>query len=339
MKRLLLLAITGLVLVLGIGCDAPPTMQTGSVEIMLQQARFVQSDLDKEIYSYEVSMTHDLSGETLGPETVYAASYAPVKFEGIETGEWTVSVDAKNEAGILVASGSSPAVVNTNRTTNVNIQLAYLEGNGTLAFSMAWDRELASPTADIQIVKLVSTDTPESIPLTISEDNTASLPGKVLANGQYMITATLSEPDVFTTAKVEAFEIMKDATTAVHFDFTVPSGGSGITITDPEDQVITLTLSGYIYKGDDVLEITDDLIMEDLPVTITADSDESITTYLWYLNGVLLEAETANSLLLGEFVLAPGDWSVTCIGISEAGIGSDTIEFSLSESDYIGGSL
>ncbi len=310
-----------------VSCSISSSSQTGSVDITVNSSRSFSSDLDIEIATYEVSMKHQVTEETTDTITMSVSEYSPVSFTELMIGTWDIHVDAKNAGGTIIATGDNSIKVEANRTKNVNVQLSYLTGTGTLDLSLTWDKIVDGITASVVIVQNpidITTQTP--VVLTINEDNLSADLEQTLDSGTYMISAALSAEALFTTGKVEAFEIRRGATTQVEVGIKIPQGDSGIEITDPDSGFIPISFTG----------ISDGAMLgpEALPLTITASADVPVLSWSWYLNGVLIDGETSDILVIDDIPM--GAYSLTCVGIGTDGFGLESIDFLLSERKILG---
>ncbi len=121
MKRSALIVVSILVLVLSLGCDLGLNNnqeETGTLSIGLASPRSVDSDLDREIASYDITLTHTVSGTVVAPDPFLKGD--PIYFPDLIIGEWTVSVDALNADGTIVADGSAKTnIVPKSESTSV----------------------------------------------------------------------------------------------------------------------------------------------------------------------------------------------------------------------------
>jgi hypothetical protein len=127
-----------------------------------------------------------------------SASTTSLASISLEPGTWTVTVNGRNAAGVVIASGSSTATIEAGKSATVSITLTLLSGTGTLSLNASWPSSynLSSPT-------VVGTLTPAiggsatSIPLTVS-GSAATYSGSIAA-GSYTLSLTLSDSGTATS--------------------------------------------------------------------------------------------------------------------------------------------
>ncbi len=327
-KGLLYFASMFLILTLiltGFGCNLGmgESSSTGSLTVSMDTTRSVSSSLNSTITTYEITLSHDDKDIT---RNLSVAKGDAILFTDLLIGDWTISVNALNSDNVMIASGGSAVLVEAEKVNAAHVQLSYLEGEGTFDLSVSWDEEVAGLSVTTTILTYPSLDSFDPIVMTPNTDNVSADLVTDLTAGRYVVTTYLNASDLFSIGKIEAFEIMKDASTYIDFSFVIPQGDTSITITDPESELFTISLSG----------IEDDaaLVLGDLPVTVTALSDETVLSWIWYIDGVLQESETGDTLVLDD--LETGNHSVTCLAMTDSEFGSETVNFSVSESEYLG---
>lgn len=166
--------------------------------------------LDTTPDSYRVTVAG--SGET--QSTVVSAAQATATFASLPPGRWTVTVNARDATGVIVARGIESVTINAGQTTDVTVYVLPLSEEGTLNLTLSWPaRTISSPsiTGSLQPVG----GTPVSIGSLFSIDSSGD---PVVATyseswnaGYYSLALSLMDSSVETWKMIdEAVQIVKE---------------------------------------------------------------------------------------------------------------------------------
>ncbi len=319
MKRSVLIVVSILVLVLSIGCDLGLNNnqeETGALSIGLASPRSVDSDLDREIASYDITLTHTVSGTVVAPDPFQKGD--PIYFPDLIIGEWSIDVNALNASGTIVADGSAKTNIVPKSESSVDIYLSWLDGSGTLDLTMSWTEGafVGAMTATAYVVPLGTT---EEQPLALNVGEGSAACNQSLPTGLYKLFVTLQDSGEYYSGRVDVINIMKDATTTAVYEFEGFTGEVGVTIIDPADMIFPMSLSA---------ESTNILIGQ--PVTITA-SMEDADSYEWYNGDVLLTDSSDCWITLTSDT--PKVVTISCIAVKGERAASADVEITFGQFD------
>ena len=138
MKKLLFVAF--ILLLISPGCignkfTVKPVKGTVTLAISADLTfKTIQPDLDMNIAAYDVYGA--------GPEGTNfrknGSTSNPISIESIAAGIWTITVDAKNDEGIIIASGITNVTVVAGTTTDAGVTVTPLTGTGALKVNLSW---------------------------------------------------------------------------------------------------------------------------------------------------------------------------------------------------------
>ncbi len=136
---------------------------------------------------------------------------ASEQFDNLSSGEWTVTVNAKNAADETIGTGTKWVIVNPSsiggEATEVTVIVAPIPGTGNLNIAVSWNGDLTFEPElhamltgpDWGTIPLIAVVHPDGSGGTISNmvDGVVMIP---VANGYYTLTVTLTEPDDYLVA-------------------------------------------------------------------------------------------------------------------------------------------
>ncbi len=319
MKRSAMIVVSILVLVLSLGCDLGLNNnqeETGALSIGLASPRSVDSDLDREIASYEVSLKHTISGTIITPEPFLKGD--PIYFPDLIIGEWTIDVNALNASGTIVADGSAKTNIAPKSESSVDIYLSWLDGSGTLDLTMSWTEGafVGAMTTTAYVVPLGTTD---QLSLALNAGEGSATCNQSLPTGLYKLFVSLEDSGEYSNGHVAIINIMKDAATTVAYEFVGYTGDMGITIIDPEDPVFELSLSA----DSSVVALGGSAYLQ---ASVT-DADR----YEWYVENQLLDEASENWLSVSTDT--PWVMTVTCIAYKGDSAAAASMEIVFGEFD------
>jgi hypothetical protein len=204
----------------------------------------------------------------------------PVFQTGLDLGEWTITVSAKNTNDIIIAQGILTATIQNGNTIALRIPIWPVSGYGMLDLTVLWNEaDIETPSLQGQLIP--STGTPIDLSFTISEPGRAVFLADTIPTGYHTLVVQLLDNDVQVTGAVEVVRIVDNQSTSSVFEFyniNQPGGDMSIDITpemfDPIDVVLTGT-EVEIIEGDS------------MTLTASVPTEVGNVEYRWYINGVI----------------------------------------------------
>jgi hypothetical protein len=300
--------------------------KTGDIQLTIEPlSRFdktIVPPVSMEPASYTITGTGPDS-ETFSLDTT---NQAPI-INDLAFGSWTITVDAENDTGTLIGSGTATVDVATGMTTPATVLVQPIDGTGALDLTVTWNGEVTeNPWIDAELIPV--SGSPIVLNFTISGGNSGTCITTDLQAGYYTLIVKLMDNSVLTIGIVEITRIVNDETTTGSFEFSEINNGLGSIDVDIELDMknpLTITMTGQVLNIDEGDEMT---------VSATAASsippESGNVTYVWYLNG---EAQDIGGTYTLGSDLSLGVYNVSVTGISADGsrAGSTTHTFHVLE--------
>ena len=251
--------------------------QTGGIQIKLinqMGAKTLLPTIDMIVVRYAIYGSSP-SGDTFEDLDYSGES---VTIGSLRFGEWTVSVDGKNAAGIIIGHGDGNTVVHTDETSTVAIPVQPLPGTGMLDLTVNWHAaDIDIPSVDSELVPPIGES--QDIIFTHEGDSQATSVSTGIPTGYHTLIVKLLDNGLLTMGSVEVVRIVKAETTYGTFDFldvNQPGGSIQVNITPEMDDPLTVTIAG----GVELIEVGGSM-------TVSASVTESVgnVVYVWYVNG------------------------------------------------------
>ena len=283
------------------------------------QHRTIVPEIDLDIYSYTISGTGP-NGASFSVDQITSSDFVR---ENLTVGDWTITVEAYNagngdEDPVKIASGSVEVTINALVVTEANVTVRPVIGTRILDLAVAWDQSL--PNASIALTLTEATGTTVEFEETFTvEPMEGTIVIEDLPTGYYLLEVQLiNDNAVFGTA-VETVRIVDAQRTVGRIEIALDALGIlSLTITQDMQSPIDIAVTG----AESSLTLGADM-------TITAEPSVEVDRFAWYLNGIRLTEETANTLTLGADLLE-GEYSLTVIVWKGSVISSAKIDFSVS---------
>ena len=286
--------IGAILIIAGCGLDYQDTGEASSKTVLVlsfnkTSVKTILPDVTMDVASYDVTGTKigDGFSKTVGPDGV-------LTLEGLTVGTWLIEVDAKNDAGVIIADGDVTTEILAGQVTNETITVTPVEGDGTLNITIDWtDAGQFTDDAVIMGSLTPASGSPVSLSFDTSGEQTAILTNTTWAKGYYTLSINLTEGDT-TGSYTDIVRIVYNATTTVDNEIMDIGydGGLILTIINELDNPIAITFAGVL----DPLTLGENM-------TVTAITDPSpVDSYQWYLDGEL-QAETTSSITIGSELL------------------------------------
>jgi hypothetical protein len=204
----------------------------------------------------------------------------PATVNKLAYGEWRLTVNVKNAAGNVIATGEVIAGIKTGVAQTVSITSRHVEGYGMLDLSVLWT------PADVQSPSLSGTLTPWSgSPIRIEFVYDPLAAGKATAReeslpaGYHTLTVKLLDNGVAVMGAVETVRIVDDGVTAGTFEFlkvNKPGGSVTVGVAFPPSDPLEVSMSG---------QAAELATGQDMTVRGAVTGYAGTCTYRWYLNG------------------------------------------------------
>lgn len=251
--------------------------------------RTIVPSLSMEIASYDIYGTGPY-GETQESTGIVGTTNS---WSNLALGTWNIQVDARNQSGIIIATGSTTVEVFQGQVSNANVLVQPVTGTGTLNLSMTWPmNSLGTPVISASLTPI--NGSPINLPFMIS-GNTATYTNSALTNGYYQLNIQLFESGDIDPAwgLTSAVRIVTGQSSEATFEIdnfnVTPEGSIEVQISSDLQNPLEITFSdtnNRLFVGG----------------SLTLDSTVSTVpdSYQWYLNGSLLEGQTASSITIGN---------------------------------------
>lgn len=270
--------------------------------------------------------TYDIYGQGPLGEAVESTGVIETtnNWSDLAEGSWDIQVDARNESGIIIATGQTTVEVFQGQVTNATVMVQTITGIGSINLSMTWPvNTLISPVISATLTPL--NGSPITLPFIIS-GNTATYTSNNLTNGYYQLDIHLYESGEGDPAwgMTSAVRIVTGQSTEAFFDIqdfnvVTPEGNIQVQINADLQNPLEITLSGInnrLFLGSDM--------------TVESTVSDTPDSYQWYLDGNLLEGETNSSITIGSN-LSTGTYNLNLL-VTLGNIYSSTgFSFSVSE--------
>ncbi|TCL65887.1 alpha-tubulin suppressor-like RCC1 family protein [Hydrogenispora ethanolica] len=292
MKKILLFLLGLLLLLSGCGGKSRSNpSQTGALRLTINNAMFqnrtIQPPLDMVIKTFHISGVGP--GDAKIPDTEITENTTTIG--SLVPGNWTITVDAKNAAGTLIASGYATTAVVSGTTSPLTIDVRLLNGKGVLRLDLSWPDGIISQPA---VTGTLTSVTGTQIPLTFSlSGTTASYENTQLEAGYYQLWVQLKSRDHQAWGAMEAVRIIAGQTSTGTYPLTGPqidpNEGGLIIIVNPDLQSpITITFSGQLAE-----------IRQGTTMNIQATTSEAVDGYQWFLDGNQIANQNTPSISVG----------------------------------------
>ncbi len=279
---------------------------------------------------------------------INVANDDPVQIDFLQLGAWTVTVEASNTQGYVFARGSQAVDINVGETTDASINVTMLAGTGSLSLDIEWPNEQVSNPV---LTGILRSDTQADIPLTFSPGaaksgfNTQQIQlSDSVSAGYYSLIITVYDEgqsgsqNHLAMGVAETVRILEGQLTSGTFVLTgTPGlGNTNQLIVLESDQPLDVNFDNAAslpasFAFDANLQFTANVSVN------AADEDLGEITFVWYLNGELLNMSSSynfdsasspqNATVNGMYL--PGHYRVDVIAFNTEGsrAGSTQYEF------------
>jgi alpha-tubulin suppressor-like RCC1 family protein len=286
-----------------------PSPATGMLLVRISETvtanSTIQPDVEMVIDEYHITV----SGPGDTQSTTVGTAQTEATFNELERGEWTVTVNAKNASGVIIASDLEVVIVDTGETATADILVVPLGGEGTLDLSISWPGgSISTPSVEATITP--SGGTAESVVFT-TESTAATYSGSWTA-GYYELAISLNDGIETVWSLVVAVRVIEGEVSSGVFpldeddleaggDDPVPSGAILVNIGTDLNSPYTIMLTGI----EETIEHGNDMIVE-----LNLNPDTPPDGINWYMNGSIVPFETNPGIIIGPsgLGLLPGSY-------------------------------
>ncbi|NLE16805.1 MAG: leucine-rich repeat domain-containing protein [Spirochaetales bacterium] len=311
------------------GCEESVATDSGTLRLLFDNHVSRMTTFLPEIEME--SATYEITGEGPGGRTFTTTSSGEsVKVENLYIGEWVVEVTAKNDEGIAIGYGDLTVQIKAGETTNAEIAVGLIGGQGTFTLNVSWNADLvADPQMTAKVTASWDDSLVENLVFTNHETEPKSSAQVNLTNGYYTVEFAFFDGDS------EVVEPLKSMTIAAWIVSGSDTIGTLVLSGDALNLLGTLTI---VIEENLQLPFEVDLASDTtkIPVggtfkaTSTVQPSYDWQTFRWYLNGVLLEEQTGSELIL-ENLTDEGIFNVDFLVSNGYIISSDSISFQVSD--------
>lgn len=260
------------------------TLRDEGVETMT-----ITPDIEMLIASY------DISGSGPDSDTFLESGVTTTTFvkNNLKVGAWTITVEAKNASGDIIAEGTGIASIQDGQTTTIDITVEPVDGNGTFEFTLEWPADqIDVPSVNATLTEL------DGMPVTctFSISGESATCSETLTDGYYDLTLQLLDDGVVAWGDAYSIRVIAGETTSYTELLTVTdinplaSGDLEVNIAQDLQNPVTITFAGV----DTSLRFGDDMtVSASLDPTITPDSLQ------WYIDGAAVSGATSNAVTRG----------------------------------------
>jgi len=264
----------------------------------------IDSPAQVEILPPNIDMTlvdYDISGTGPGGATFsFTSTQPPVMVSNLEPGIWSITANAKNAAGTVIAMGVQYISLYPAQSQIVNMTLSFVEVYEAVDITIYWPPEdTLDPSITAQLVP--STGSPIDLGFVITQEGIATYTCPDIPAGYHTLVVQLFDGGELTLGAVEVVRVIKGQTTSgtIVFDNinqADPSIQADFTpvINDPIAVAMSSQIAEFGAGGF-------------MTVKASVPPETGNVTYVWYINGNVLATgssfTTPSDLLVGDYSL------------------------------------
>lgn len=262
----------------------------------IETRSLIQPDLEMVISEYLITLT----GPGTDVSVTLGSGVTNNVFTNLAPGTWNIKAEAKNSAGVIIASGSDTAVVAVAKTTAASITVVPLSGNGTLELAITWPEGLVSnPNITSTLIK--GEEAPQNLNFTLSPEvsATSGAYSGFWAAGYYSLTLQLKDGDLVLWQRILNVRMIEGQVTKATYALTEDDLSN---TANPETVgAVELNIGAELYNPFDMtLAGTQKTLHRDesMVLTVTDSSAAATKTIRWFINGQEQTGENGSSLTI-----------------------------------------
>lgn len=335
------LALIMATILLGAGCNhetSAPEERTVQATLEIQCSQFSEqersvkpTDAELEISSYHVTAT----GPAVSTAIDLTAETSPITLGNIAIGTWSITVEALNPNGKVLATGSttqrfSPA------TTTATLSLETLPGEGEVSLQFSWPTDQVSTDAYLlftltdQKGNAVEIDAGE---ITNNGNGTGKLV-KTLAAGSYVFSTRLISDTVSVSGSTIAIRVVDGTTSSGTIALVIGdmSNSFSLSVTNNTSLPVqgTVTCQPTPPKGNEPFTL------QFSPSNLAkAGLTTSDLIYQWYCEGIAISGATSSSLTVSSPIAGTHRYDLIISASKLGSVGSVSTLVSVPVSDTV----
>ena len=247
----------------------------------------------------------------------------PAAIGGLKTGDWSISTNVKNGAGVVIATGKTSFKLGPGESKAVGITAKPVDGYGTIDLAVLWTpADVANPSIVASVVPFSGAP----IPLTfgLPEAGRAVCVRSAVPTGYHTLVLQLYDGVTPVMGAVETVQIMNGQVTAGTFEFYVVNqarGSVSVRITPQMNEPLAVDMSG---------QVSELALGGSMSVKATVAGVTGNCVYAWYLNG---EAKSTGQTYTFGSALSAGVYRLDVVGFTADGMrsGSKSYHFAVLE--------
>lgn len=311
------------------GCAESAQGDTGKIRVSFDD-RVSRSTTFLPNIQMEVS-EYEIAGKGPGERTFTATSSGEsVVFKDVYIGEWTIQVTAKNEDGIAIGFGEVVVEVKSGETTNREVSVDLLGGNGTFMLNVSWDETLvANPHMTGKLSATWDDNLTYDLEFTLDDTDPEASSTIELCNGFYTVEFAFFDGDPAIETPLKSLVCAAWIVAGGETTGTVVLTGTAMNLLG----TLSISIKDAIQRPFDVVltsEKTKIPLGKTFKVSSTVDPSYADQNFRWYLDGTLLDGETGDELLL-ENLTEEGWHNVELLVTDGYIISSDSLAFQVKD--------
>lgn len=341
LKKIIIIIMTGL---LFMGCsNGLISPETGTLQLELATRSTTVFPGTLTPVSYDI---HFSGHATAVKSSLTGITATSVTISDLAEGDWTLSVEARNSGGELIASGSVNTTVTAGAVNSASVSLqAQMSGSGTLGFTLLWPSSGSGAQVDTVEGQLISWPGNITSALSLTVSGNSAVYNGSLASGSYYLTIELKKGSVLYSTFSGTIQVYDNLVSSGSFilteeDFTAaPAAPTSLGITQPGDRMrLSWTDNSYVETGYSVERSTASDYSSPVSFSVTGSSviwDDvfvPVPGTVYYYRIKALNSFGSSSWLTGSITAngAPTASGVTITGSTDYG---NTLSGSYSYSD------
>jgi Tol biopolymer transport system component len=236
-------------------------------------AKTLLPDIDMEPASYVVTGSGPRGGsfEVSTEGTV-------VEIPGLDFGDWSVTVYARNAEGVVIAKKTQSVAVHAGQTVSAIFIVTPLEGFGSLSLTVRWNKEdTENPRVEGELIPAEGPALP--LPFAVSNGDTGRFGSDTIPTGYHTLAFQLLDSGIVTIGAVEVVRVVKDQLTTGDFEFPeINRAGGAVEVNITPDMADPIEVT--IHDQREVIRFGESMMCR-----ASVPAGVSNVVYVWYING------------------------------------------------------
>lgn len=284
---------------LNISCDSQLTNEKCNLEFsincknLITRTRNIFPTEDAEIITqYQVCLT----GPNDESQSINLTNKTGT-IQDLVPGYWNISINAMNAKNNILANGSKIIYLNK-KLTQVEVILDKVIGKGLLEADFSWNPKQTNEKNTQLVYDIISdkgVSFKEQAQLAICADRgyaVISIDG--IPSGSYVVSAKLVSNDVCIAGIVEPAKVVNGGRSLDHFNFIIGDQSNVFDISIIKN--VLLPIEGTLICDSENIKLGSSFTLTFTPNNLPEGLTEKDLSYLWFLEGDLIEGENSNTL-------------------------------------------